>query len=95
MNRKILTKKYKRKSSRKSRKIKNKNRKRKLRGGATPPGLGSSSLPRRASSSRASRASRASSSGVSKPPIPIPSKCCEQKSVVNQQKIINSIMVKI
>jgi hypothetical protein len=96
MNRKILTKKYKRKSIRKSRKIKNKNRKRKLRGGATPPGLGSSSLPRRASSrasSRASRASRASSSGVSKPPIPIPipSKCCEKKSVVNQQKIISSI----
>ena len=92
MNRKILTKKYKRKSSRKSRKIKNKNRKRKLRGGATPPGLGSSSLRAkgsRASSRPSSRASDRYSSGISKHPIP--SICCQQTSVVNQEKIISSI----
>ena len=108
MNRKILTKKYKRKSSRKSRKSSktrrrvktrksgksSKNRRRVLKGGVRtssvrPSSVRPSDRPSDRPSSGVTVNSRGSSSGVSKPPIP--SKCCEQKSVVNQQ-IISSII---
>lgn len=104
MNRKILTKKYKRKSIRKSSKTRrrvktrksgksSKNRRRVLKGGVRtssvrPSSVRPSDRPSDRPSSGVTVNSRGSSSGVSKPPIP--SKCCEQKSVVNQQ-IISSI----
>ena len=101
MNRKILTKKYKRKSSSKNSKTRrrvktrksSKNRRRVLKGGVRPSSVRPSDRPScvRPSdrpSSGVTVNSRGSSSGVSKPSIP--SNCCEQKSVVNQQ-IISSI----
>lgn len=106
MNRKILTKKYKRKSIRKSRKSSktrrrvktrksSKNRRRVLKGGVRPSSVRLSSVrpssvrPSDRPSSGVTVNSRVISSGVSKPSIP--SKCCQQISVVNQQKIISSI----
>ena len=76
-----LTKKYKHKSRSRSRR--RKTRRRVLKGGVRPSSVRPSS---RASSVRS--ISVRPSGGISKPPIP--SKCCEQKSVVNQQ-IISSI----
>jgi hypothetical protein len=97
MNRKILTKKYKRKSSRKSSKTRrrvktrksSKNRRRVLKGGVRPSSFRPSDRPSSGVTVNSRASSVRPSSGISNPSIP--SKCCKQKSVVNQQKIISSI----
>lgn len=92
-----LTKKYKNKrnkksrksiKSRKSRKIKNKSRKRILKGGVPHSSRSSRASVAPRPSSRSSRG-RSSSTGISKHEIP--SKCCQQKVISDGERIIESI----
>jgi hypothetical protein len=95
MNRKILTKKYKNKRNRKTRKSRKnkKTRRRVLNGGMPPTSRRVVTTSRSVRPSSDIRSSRASIRAAISKPLPIPHIhiCCQQISVVNQQKILSSI----